>query len=131
MRRVIWVIAVFAFTACGGGGSTPPAASDTPILYVPGTATVVGNPVSFTSGQSVQFEPQEASYAGAFTISASSGTAGAACITISPATVANGGSFTASTTSSAGCTSYPQSETYDVADSNGHGASIVVQINAP
>ena len=48
MRRVIWVIAVFAFTACGGGGSTPPAASDTPILYVPGTATVVGNPVSFT-----------------------------------------------------------------------------------
>lgn len=131
MRYVIWVIAVFAFSACGGGGSTPQASSDTPVLYVPNTSTVVSNPVSFTSGQSVQFQPQEAGYSGAFTITAISGTAGAACITASPASVASGGSFTASTTSSAGCTSYPQSETYNVADSNGHGATIVVQINAP
>jgi hypothetical protein len=79
----------------------------------------------------VQFEPQESGYQGSFTIIAVSGTSGDACITTSPATVANGGFFTSSTTSSAGCTSYPQSETYDVSDANGHGATVTVQINAP
>jgi hypothetical protein len=132
MHRLIWIALAFALTACGGGGSSaPPTLSDTPVLFVPGSATAVANPLTFTSGQSVQFEPQETSYSGAFTITAVSGTAGAACIATSPATVANGGSFTASTATPAGCTSYPQSETYDVADSNGHGATITVQINAP
>jgi hypothetical protein len=132
MRRLIWIAAVLALAACGGGGSsTPSVSSDTPVLYAPGTANVVSNPLTFTSGQSVQFEPQESGYQGTFTVQAVSGTSDSACITTSPATVANGGSFTSSTTSPTGCTSYPQSETYDVSDSNGHGATVTIQINAP
>jgi hypothetical protein len=132
MHRFVWIALAFALTACGGGGgSTSPTLSDTPVLYVPGTATVVANPVTFTSGQSVQFEPQEGDYSGTFNIAAISGTAGAACIAMAPATVSNGGSFTASTATPAGCTSYPQSETYNVSDANGHGATVTVQINAP
>jgi hypothetical protein len=132
MRRLIWFVAVLALAACGGGGSsTPTVSSDTPVLYAPGTTNVVSNPLAFTSGQSVQFEPQEPGYQGTFTIQAVSGTSDSACITTSPATVANGGAFTSSTTSTAGCTSYPQSETYNVSDSNGHGATITIQINAP
>jgi hypothetical protein len=132
MRRLIWLAAVLALAACGGGGSsTPSVSSDTPVLFVPGTANAVSNPLTFISGQSVQFEPQEANYQGSFTVQPVSGTSGDACITTSPTAVANGGSFTSSTTSSAGCTSYPQSETYDVSDSNGHGATITIQINAP
>jgi hypothetical protein len=131
MQRFVWIALAFALTACGGGGSTPAASSDTPVLYVPGTATVVANPVTFTSGQSVQFEPLETDYSGTFSIAAISGTSGAACIAMAPTTVANGGSFTASTATPAGCASYPQSETYDVSDANGHGATVTVQINAP
>src|ERR1700733_15231798 len=132
MRRLIWVAAVLALAACGGGGSsTPSVSSDTPVLFAPGTANAVSNPLAFTSGQSVQFEPQEANYQGSFTVQPVSGTSGDACITTSPTAVANGGSFTSSTTSSAGCTAYPQSETYDGPDSNGHGATITIQINAP
>jgi hypothetical protein len=133
MHRFVWIALAFALTACGGGGGggSTPTLSDTPVLFVPGTGTLVANPVTFTSGQSVQFEPQETDYSGTFSISAISGTAGAACIATAPATVANGGSFTSSTATSAGCTSYPQSETYNVSDANGHGATITVQINAP
>jgi hypothetical protein len=130
MSRLIWVAAVLALAACGGGGSSPTVASDAPVLYVPNTSTVVSNPLAFTSGQSVQFEPQETGYQGAFTIQAMSGTSDASCITTGPATIANGAVFTSST-ASGGCTSYPQSETYDVSDSNGHASTITVQINAP
>jgi hypothetical protein len=131
MRRLIWFAAVLALAACGGGSSTPPVSSDTPVLFTPGTANAVANPLAFTSGQSVQFEPQESGYQGTFSIQTVSGSSDDACITTSPATVANGGAFTSSTTSSAGCTSYPQSETYNVTDSNGHGTTITIQINAP
>jgi|GEM_PF-6313468 hypothetical protein len=132
MRHLIWIAAVLALAACGGGGSsTPTVSSDTPVLVAPGTANAVANPLAFTSGQSVQFEPQEPGYQGSFTIQAVSGTSGDACITTSPTAVGNGGSFTSSTTSPAGCTSYPQSETYNVSDSNGHGATLTIQINAP
>jgi hypothetical protein len=131
MRPLIWIAAVLALAACGGGGgSTPTVASDAPVLFVPGTSTVVSNPLAFTSGQSVQFEPQESGYQGSFTIQTMSGTSGASCITTGPATVANGSSFTSST-ASGGCSSYPQSETYNVSDSNGHTSSITIQINAP
>jgi hypothetical protein len=132
MRRLICIAAVLVLAGCGGGGSsTPSVSSDTPVIYSPGTANVVPDPLTFTSGQSVQFEPQEANYQGTFSIQSVSGTSDDACITTSPATVANGGSFTSSTTSTAGCTTYPQSETYDVSDSNGHGATVTIQINAP
>jgi hypothetical protein len=131
MRRLFCVAAVLALAACGGGGgSTPTVASDAPVLFVPGTSNVVSNPLPFTSGTSVQFEPQESGYQGSFTIQAMSGTSGASCITTGPATIANGSVFTSSTTSG-GCSSYPQSETYDVSDSNGHASTITIQINAP
>jgi hypothetical protein len=132
MRPLIWIVAVLALAACGGGGggSTPTVASDAPAFFVPGTSNVVSNPLAFTSGQSVQFEPQESGYQGAFTIQTMSGSSGASCITTGPATVANGSAFTSST-ASGGCSSYPQTETYDVSDSNGHTSTITIQINAP
>jgi hypothetical protein len=129
--RIVWIAAVLTLAACGGGGSTPSVASDTPVLYVPGTTTVVSNPITFTSGKSVQFEPQEAGYQGTFTIQATSGTSGAACMNTSPATVATGQSFTSATASTSGCSTYPQSTTYNVSDVNGHGTTITVQIDAP
>jgi hypothetical protein len=127
-HRLRWLAAALALAGCGGGGSVP--ASDAPVLYVPGTATVISNPVAFTSGQSVQFEPQEAGYQGTFTIQATGGTSGAACITTFPATLATGQSFTAATANSSGCSTYPQSTTYDVSHTNGHTTTITVQINA-
>jgi hypothetical protein len=130
-NRIVWIAVVLALAACGGGSSTPSVASDTPVLYVPGTTTVVSNPVAFTSGQSVQFEPQEAGYEGTFTIQAAGGTSGAACISTFPATVPTGQSFTSATASSSGCSTYPQTATYNVSDTNGHATAITVQINAP
>jgi hypothetical protein len=131
MLRVICVIAALSLAACGGGGGSAPALSDTPVLYLAGTATVVPTPLTFTAGQSVQFAPQEAGgYQGSFTIATLSGTAGDACITMSPAAVSNGAAFTASTGSPA-CSSYPQSETYAVSDVYGHSTTVTIQINAP
>jgi hypothetical protein len=115
----------------GGGGGSPAVSSDAPVFYVPGTTNVEPNPITFTEGQSVQFEPQEQGYGGTFSIQPVSGSSGAGCINTFPATVANGQSFTSATASVSGCSSYPQTETYNVTDSNGHGATIVVQINAP
>jgi hypothetical protein len=129
-NRVLWIVAVLALAACGGG-STPSVASDAPVLDVPGTTTVVSNPITFTSGQSVQFEPQEAGYAGTFTIQPAGGSSGSACINTFPATVPTGQSFTSATASSSGCSTYPQTATYNVSDANGHATAITVQINAP
>jgi hypothetical protein len=115
---------------CGGGGGATPTLSTTPIVYVPGTSTVVSNPVTFVSGQSVQFEPLESGYQGTFNITTATSTAGAACISTTPSTVQSGQAFTSATVSG-GCVSYPQSVTYDITDVNGHGTNVTVQINAP
>ena len=130
MRRLFWIVAVLALASCGGGGgSTPAVASDVPVLYVPNTSTVVANPLAFADGQSAQFEPQESGgYLGTFSISVVSG---AACIAVTPVSLANGQAFTAAASSSAGCQSYPQTATYSVSDIYGHASTIVVQINAP
>jgi hypothetical protein len=98
---------------------------------VPGSGTLESNPITFTSGQSVQFEPLESGYQGSFSIQPVNGTSGAGCINTFPATIANGQPFTSATASVSGCSSYPQSETYDVSDSNGHAATVTIQINAP
>jgi hypothetical protein len=116
---------------CGGGGGAAPTLSTTPIVYVPGTSTVVSNPVTFVSGQSVSFEPLESGYQGTFNITTATSTAGAACINTTPSTVQSGQAFTSATASPAGCVSYPQSVTYDVTDVNGHGTNVTVQITAP
>jgi hypothetical protein len=129
--RIVWIAAVLTLAACGGGGSTPSVTSDTPVLFVPGTTTVVSNPITFTSGRSVQFAPQEAGYQGTFTIQATGSTSGAACMTTTPATVATGQFFTSATASTSGCSTYPQSTTYNVSDVNGHSTTITVQINVP
>jgi hypothetical protein len=130
MYRLLCVTAVLALAACGGGGgSTPAVASDVPILYVPNTSTVVGSPLTFSDGQSTQFQPQESGgYLGTFSLQAVSGTA---CITATPSSLANGQSFTVAATSAAGCPTYPQTATYSVSDMYGHATTIVVQINAP
>jgi hypothetical protein len=131
--RLACLVTLLALTACGGsgGGSTPATNGDAPAFFVPGTTTLENNPITFAEGQSVQFEPEEAGYQGTFSIQAVSGTAGAGCINTFPATIANNQSFTAATASVSGCSSYPQTETYNVQDSNGHGSSVTVQINAP
>jgi hypothetical protein len=132
LQRSLAVAVLFALSACGGGGgSTPAVSSTTPVIYVPNTSTVAASPTTFTDGQSVQFEPQEADYQGTFSITPITGTAGSACITTAPATVANGGVFTSTASSPAGCTSYPQSVQYNIADANGHGTTFTVQMNAP
>jgi hypothetical protein len=133
MHRLTCLVTLLALTACGGsgGGSTPATSGDAPEFFVPGTTTLENNPITFTEGQSVQFEPQESGYQGTFSIQAVSGTSGAGCINTFPATIADNQAFTAATASVSGCSSYPQSETYIVQDVNGHGASVTIQINAP
>jgi hypothetical protein len=131
--RVAALFAVCALAACGGGGggSSPSVTSDAPVFYVPGSTTLENNPITFPEGQSVQFEPQESGYGGAFSIVPVNGTGDSGCINTFPSSIANGQSFTSATASVSGCSSYPQSETYDVSDSNGHAATVTIQINAP
>jgi len=132
--RCVKITAIAAFlllAGCGGGGGSAPGLTDTPIVYVPGTATPVSEPVTFVSGQSVQFEPLESGYQGTFSITTATTTSGGSCISTTPSTLQSGQSFTSATASPAGCVSYPQSVTYDVDDVNGHATTVTVQITAP